>query len=170
MQVGNGSAAFRGGGEHGDGSGVVGGENLELSAGDGGGIWIDDSEFEIDGQRRYSKKHRETRARKTRMQSSLTRERDCCGGGSHRSPGFASEDVCPILQAAFPGTFPVTGCDFLAYSCAAARDLHPLPNFRLNERKCANLDLERAQKACLEFTRGCGGMSNRRAREYEGNF
>jgi hypothetical protein len=21
----------------------------------------------------------------------------------------------------------VTGCDFLAYSCAAARDLHPLP-------------------------------------------
>src|SRR5216684_5939152 len=24
-------------------------------------------------------------------------------------------------------TFPVTGCDVLAYSCAAARDLHPLP-------------------------------------------
>jgi hypothetical protein len=22
---------------------------------------------------------------------------------------------------------PVTGCDFLAYSCAAARELHPLP-------------------------------------------
>src|SRR6202167_3462125 len=32
-----------------------------------------------------------------------------------------------ILQAAFPGLLPVTGCDFLAYSCAAARELHPLP-------------------------------------------
>jgi len=34
------------------------------------------------------------------------------------------------LQAAFPGSLPVTGCDFLAYSCAAARDLHPLPWLR----------------------------------------
>ena len=32
-----------------------------------------------------------------------------------------------ILQAAFPGLLPVDGCDFLAYSCAAARELHPLP-------------------------------------------
>jgi hypothetical protein len=26
-----------------------------------------------------------------------------------------------------PGHAPVTGCYFLAYSCAAARDFHPLP-------------------------------------------
>jgi hypothetical protein len=26
-----------------------------------------------------------------------------------------------------PGHSPVTGCYFLAYSCAAARDFHPLP-------------------------------------------
>jgi hypothetical protein len=34
------------------------------------------------------------------------------------------------LQAAFPELLPVTGCDFLAYSCAAARELHPLPCLR----------------------------------------
>src|ERR1700739_480333 len=34
------------------------------------------------------------------------------------------------LQTAFPGNLPVTGCDFLAYSCAAARELHPLPCLR----------------------------------------
>jgi len=39
-----------------------------------------------------------------------------------RSSGF--------LQTAFPGMFPVTGCDVLAYSCAAARELHPLPCLR----------------------------------------
>src|SRR5208337_4211961 len=64
-----------------------------------------------------------------------------CVGGSRRSPGFASQDVSfrsnelwpsiRLLQPAFPGcpfqAAPVTGCDFLAYSCAAARDLHPLP-------------------------------------------
>jgi hypothetical protein len=33
----------------------------------------------------------------------------------------------PEFAAAFPGLLPVTGCDFLAYSCAAARELHPLP-------------------------------------------
>jgi hypothetical protein len=33
------------------------------------------------------------------------------------------------LQAVFP-EIPVTGCDFLAYSCAAARELHPLPCLR----------------------------------------
>ncbi len=33
----------------------------------------------------------------------------------------------PILQRAFPEFLPVAGCDFLAYSCAAARELHPLP-------------------------------------------
>ena len=35
-----------------------------------------------------------------------------------------------FLQLAFPGPLPVTGCDFLAYSCAAARELHPLPCLR----------------------------------------
>ncbi len=55
--------------------------------------------------------------------------------GSRRSPGFASKDVSfhsasgyynRPSQISFAG-FPVTDCDFLAYSCAAARDLHPLP-------------------------------------------
>jgi hypothetical protein len=35
------------------------------------------------------------------------------------------------LQTAFPGSIPVDGCDVLAYSCAAARELHPLPCLRL---------------------------------------
>jgi len=59
--------------------------------------------------------------------------------GLRRSPGFASEEASGsnlqlavgwsfrILQAAFPGMLPVDGCGFLAYSCAAARELHPLP-------------------------------------------
>jgi hypothetical protein len=33
-------------------------------------------------------------------------------------------------QTAFPELLPVTGCCFLAYSCAAARELHPLPCLR----------------------------------------
>src|SRR5258708_12388551 len=35
-----------------------------------------------------------------------------------------------FLQTAFPGFTPVTICDFLAYSCPAARELHPLPCLR----------------------------------------
>src|SRR5664279_2032994 len=59
-----------------------------------------------------------------------------CVDGSRGFPGFASQDVSlrsgiRLIQPAFPGcpfqAAPVTGCDFLAYSCAAARDLHPLP-------------------------------------------
>ena len=38
------------------------------------------------------------------------------------------------LQTAFPGSIPVDGCDFLAYSCAAARELHPLPCLRLEAK------------------------------------
>ena len=58
--------------------------------------------------------------------------------GSRRSPGLASEDVS--LNSAsgyykrpsqgFVLSPPVTDCDFLAYSCAAARELHPLPCLR----------------------------------------
>src|SRR5262245_1621896 len=45
------------------------------------------------------------------------------------------------MQPAFPGSLPVTDCDFLAYSCAAARDSHPLPSSsvdegRANQRSC----------------------------------
>src|SRR5580658_2967055 len=57
-----------------------------------------------------------------------------------RSPGFAREDASSsnwqlaraskFLQTAFPEFLPVTGCDVLAYSCAAARELHPLPSLR----------------------------------------
>jgi len=34
------------------------------------------------------------------------------------------------IAGGLPGIYPVTGCDFLAYSCAAARELHPLPCLR----------------------------------------
>ena len=34
------------------------------------------------------------------------------------------------LQTAFPEFLPVDARDFLAYSCAAARELHPLPCLR----------------------------------------
>src|SRR3981189_3481271 len=40
---------------------------------------------------------------------------------------------------------PVTGCDVLAYSCAAARDLHPLPIGQrvASLQSCANLILRK---------------------------
>ena len=50
-----------------------------------------------------------------------------------------TQDLRPIAAAGLPGKFPVTGGDVLAYSCAAARDSHPLPNFHPSGRKCANL-------------------------------
>jgi hypothetical protein len=36
----------------------------------------------------------------------------------------------PDSSAAFPGGFPVAEGNVLAYSCAAARELHPLPCLR----------------------------------------
>src|SRR5882724_11156949 len=49
--------------------------------------------------------------------------------GSRRSPGFASKNAAsiPTSLPAFPGQSPVAKSTFLAYSCAAARDFHPLP-------------------------------------------
>src|SRR4029077_134707 len=44
---------------------------------------------------------------------------------------------------------PVTGCDVLAYSCAAARDLHPLPISQrvAGLRSCANLILRKSRNS-----------------------
>src|SRR6266853_306378 len=44
---------------------------------------------------------------------------------------------------------PVTGCDFLAYSCAAARDLHPLPISQrvAGLRSCANPILRKSKNS-----------------------
>jgi len=58
-----------------------------------------------------------------------------CVGGSRWSPGFASEDASFRSASGYYNrpsqgvfqTFPVTACDVLAYSCAAAREFHPLP-------------------------------------------
>src|ERR1700674_1161438 len=72
-----------------------------------------------------------------------------------RMRAFARNELWPsirMLQAAFPGLsfsdIPVTGCDFLAYSCAAARDLHPLPIGQrvAGLRSCANLILRKSEK------------------------
>src|SRR6202158_2876752 len=73
-----------------------------------------------------------------------------------RVRAFARNELWPsirILQAAFPGLsfseIPVTGCDFLAYSCAAARDLHPLPIGQrvAGLRSCANLILRKSKNS-----------------------
>src|SRR5262249_61542685 len=69
----------------------------------------------------------ETQTLMNRVHSSFSRERGCCGG-SLRSPGFASKDVVIHLERPFFPEKPVNGCFVLAYSCAAARDLHPLPS------------------------------------------
>lgn len=85
--------------------------------------------------------------------------------GLRRSPGFASEDawsgnwqfaIGPSirnLQAAFPGLLPVTGCDLLAYSCAAARELHPLPCLCHKAKTRKPKDISKSGKyQCQEFT------------------
>src|SRR5271169_124092 len=82
-----------------------------------------------------SKKKMTADTQENRMHVSFITRKGCVDG-SRRSPGFASQDVSfrfsiRLLQPAFPGCHfqlsPVTGCVVLAYSCAAARDLHPLP-------------------------------------------
>jgi hypothetical protein len=74
--------------------------------------------------------------------------------------GFGSNELSTnirLLQRAFPGCpftvavsrlYPVASRDFLAYSCAAARDLHPLPIVQRGAglRSCANLHFEKEQK------------------------
>src|ERR1039457_5306297 len=88
----------------------------------------------------YNRKKTLANPREQRMHVSFITRKGCVDG-SRRSPGFASQDASlrsnelwpciRLLQSAFPGchfqTPPVTGCGFLAYSCAAARELHPLP-------------------------------------------
>src|SRR3984893_14143926 len=78
-----------------------------------------------------------SRAQNARIPSSFTRERVAVDG-LRRSPGLrvrmrlgcrknAAIGQHPIAADGLPGHLPVTGCYFLAYSCAAARDFHPLP-------------------------------------------
>jgi hypothetical protein len=55
-------------------------------------------------------------------------------------PRLAFSWSCPTMPPAFP-EYPVTGSDVLAYSCAAARDLHPLPIFVCVRQRHANPDV-----------------------------
>ncbi len=50
------------------------------------------------------------------------------------------------LQTAFPGMLPVDGCDVLAYSCAAARELHPLPCLRHKAKTRKPKDVSKSGK------------------------
>src|SRR5205807_7104762 len=50
------------------------------------------------------------------------------------------------LPAGLPGEFPVTNGGFLAYSCAAARDLHPLPCLRPAAKTRIPKDFQRTRK------------------------
>jgi hypothetical protein len=52
----------------------------------------------------------------------------------------------PVRPAAFPGSFPVAGGSFLAYSCAAAWDSHPLPSLRQAAKTRLPKDLKKNQK------------------------
>jgi hypothetical protein len=94
--------------------------------------------------------------------------------GLRRSPGFASEDAKQLaigpgpgirnLQTAFPGVLPVDGCDFLAYSCAAARELHPLPCLCRGAKTRKPKDISKNGKSwCQEFI-GWGQWKSNRGR------
>ena len=51
----------------------------------------------------------------------------------------------PRTPAAFPGPLPVADGRFLVYSCAAARDLHPLPSLHLAAKTRVPKILQRAK-------------------------
>jgi len=56
----------------------------------------------------------------------------------------------------------VTGCDFLAYSCAAARELHPLPYLRHQAKTHKPKDISKNRKDWFkEFTGRFRSKSNR---------
>jgi hypothetical protein len=83
-----------------------------------------------------------------------------------RSPGFASKDArfCdesknPVLSAAFPEFPPVAHCDFLAYSCAAARELHPLPCLRFKAKTRKPKDISKSKKTQESNVTGSLGLS-----------
>jgi hypothetical protein len=61
------------------------------------------------------------------------------------------------LQTAFPGMLPVDGCDFLAYSCAAARELHPLPCLCHGAKTRKPKDVSKNGKEWREKSTGRGG-------------
>src|SRR5258708_5034235 len=65
---------------------------------------------------------------------------------------------------------PVTGCDFLAYSCAAARDLHPLPIGQrvASLRSCANLILRKSKNSSPVNLPGTATQSQTTLRKYFG--
>jgi len=68
-----------------------------------------------------------------------------------------------ILQTAFPGMLPVTGYGFLAYSCAAARELHPLPCLCHGAKTRKPKDISKNRKyRCEEFSGWERGKSNRK--------
>src|SRR5450631_1259744 len=74
----------------------------------------------------------------------------------------------PATTTGLPGGFPVTGCNFLAYSCAAARDFHPLPNSSSRRRGRANqIIVKERKKRFEEFTR-TGVWKSTRRRELRG--
>jgi uncharacterized protein len=69
---------------------------------------------------------------------------------------FARQTI-PAITTSLPRDFsPVTGCHFLAYSCAAARDSHPLPSSSVLMRVREPKYVGKEQKLALwEFTRPC---------------
>jgi hypothetical protein len=81
--------------------------------------------------------------------SSFSRERGC-GGRIAPVSWLASKDALRasgFLPTAFPGLFLVTGGDFLAYSCAAARDLHPLSSLCREAKTRTPKDLKKNENS-----------------------
>jgi hypothetical protein len=84
--------------------------------------------------------------------------------GLRRSPGFASEEASqqlavgnwlklPDSAGGLPGIRPSDRCGFLAYSCAAARELHPLPCLCHGAKTRKPKDISKNGKyRCQEFT------------------
>ena len=65
-----------------------------------------------------------------------------------------------IRQAAFPEYFLVAGCGVLAYSCAAARELHPLPSLCREAKTRSPKDWKERKSRGEEFTEGEWWKSN----------
>src|SRR5208282_564345 len=130
---------FGGRGLHRRGRGFPRLEQLHLRARDDRVLRIDNFDFDLGGNEgqkgRQQQKCSSESTRKPHGTSPLSRERLVWTVHAGllalrvrmRALAPASGYYNRPSQAVIFQTFPVTGCVVLAYSCAAARDLHPLP-------------------------------------------
>ena len=131
---------------------LAGSQQRHLRAGHSGGLGIDDFDLESAAKTAAAKAREKTTARSDAHTILLCTRKGLkwtvCAGLLALRVRMTFQDIRLRLQPAFPGLIPVTGGDFLAYSCAAARDLHPLPCLHRAAKTREPKDVLKERKNC----------------------